>query len=398
MDLLSISKYIPDYGKPTDPVIRTKYGYLGAGVSIIGNFILFIIKLTLGIFINSIALIADSIHTISDVGTSILIVFGFRMAKKPADKTHPYGHGRIEHVATLIMTVLLFLAGIGFIWQSVVRFTDLTELLHGEYAVIIGSIIIITAVIKELMAQYSMAISKLIKSDVLVADAWHHRSDALASVAVGFSIIGSNMGLLWLDPLFGIIVSIIIIYVGYTIFKKTSNILIGTAPDLELIEKIRQVVTQIEEGKDINNINVYDYGTTKIVSLNLCVDKTLTVEESSKIADKIENHIMKELGFHSNIRIEPEKGDTKESSLEHKIIFSGVTDTSSAEKLSKQKLETVKLYMNMFDINRNRAENLVYAGYKKIEDLYDAIPEDLVLVEKINPTIAKRIISKLKDR
>jgi cation diffusion facilitator family transporter len=373
---LNLSKYIPDYGSPTDPEVRAKYGYLEAGVSIIGNFILFIIKLFLGIFINSIALIADSIHTLSDVGTSILIIFGFRMAKKPADENHPYGHARMEYVATLIMTVLLFLAGIGFIWQSFLRFTDLSEFFHGEYAIIIGLIIIISAVIKELMAQYSMALSKVIKSDVLVADAWHHRSDAFASVAVGFGIIGSNLGLLWLDPLFGIVVSLIIIYVGYKMFMKTSNILIGTAPDVELIDKIRSVVLQIEEGKNVDRINVHDYGTTKVVSLHLCVDKSLTVDESSRIADKIENLIMNELGYHSNIRIEPRKVESQPEQI-HNII---------------------NRYMELFDINQVRAENLFNAGYKKLEDLQDAIPEDLMIVEKINPTIAKRIVTKIKSR
>jgi cation diffusion facilitator family transporter len=392
-----ISGLIPDYGNPTDPIVRAKYGYLEAGISIIGNFALFILKLFLGIFINSIALIADSIHTLSDVGTSILIIFGFSMAKKPADKNHPYGHGRMEHVATLVMTVLLFIAGVTFIWQSFTRFSDLMYLLNSEYATLIGVIIIITAIIKELMAQYSMAISELIKSDVLVADAWHHRSDAFASVAVGLSIIGSNMGVLWLDPMFGVIVSIIIIYVGYTMFRKTSNVLIGTAPDADLIEEIRRAVMQIEEGKDIENINVHDYGLTKIVSLNLCVDKTLSVEESSRIADRIEDHIKKELGYLSNIRIEPRKDGSDKPSPDSKAISMETSEIDLSTKPQVDDNETIKLYMDMFDINRNRAENIYNAGYKRPEDLNDAIPEDLVCVDRINPTIAKRIVNNLKD-
>ena len=393
----TISVLIPDYGDPTDPIIRGKYVYLEVGISIIVNLMLFILKLSLGIFINSIALIADSIHTLSDVGTSILIIFGFSMSKKPADKNHPYGHGRMEHIATLVMTVLLFLAGLTFIWQSLSRFTGLTALLHGEYAIMIGIIIILTAIVKEIMAQYSMALGKLIKSDVLVADAWHHRSDALASIAVGLSIIGSNMGILWLDPLFGVIISIIIIYVGYTIFKKTSNVLIGTAPELELIEQIRQMVMQIEEGKDIDNIIIHDYGTTKIVSLHLCVDRELTVEESSRIADKIEDHIKKELGFLTNIRIEPKKEVSDHCSPDSKDIVLNTAEKGLPVSLPEHDKETIKIYMDLFDIDQVRAENIYNVGYKQLKDMNDAILEELLCVDRINPTIAKRIINKLKD-
>ncbi len=394
---LKFSGLIPDYGDPTDPTIRAKYVYLEVGISIIGNLILFILKLSLGIFINSIALIADSIHTLSDVGTSILIIFGFSMAKKPADKKHPYGHGRMEHIATLVMTILLFLAGITFIWQSMSRFTDLITLLHGEYAIMIGIIIIVTAIGKEIMAQYSMALAKLIKSDVLVADAWHHRSDALASIAVGLSIIGSNMGILWLDPLFGVIISIIIIYVGYKIFKKTSNILIGTAPELELIEQIRQMVMQIEGGKDIENINVHDYGTTKIVSLHLCVDGEFTVEESCRIADKIEDHIKKELGFLTNIRIQPKKEGSDHCSLDGKDIILNTIEKGLPVSLPEHDKAIIKIYMDLFDIDRVRAENIYNVGYKQLKDMNDAILEELLCIDRINPTIAKRIINKLKE-
>lgn len=164
----------------------------------------------------------------------------------------------MEYIATIIMVILFFIAAQGLILQSILRFSDIVEFLNGEYAILIGSIIIVTAITKEFMAQYSMTINKLIKSVVLVADAWHHRTDAIASVAVGFSIIGSKLGFLTLYPLFGIIVSLIITYIAYKMLLKISNTLIGTAPDDKLLIENRQVVMQVEESRDIENIYVHD--------------------------------------------------------------------------------------------------------------------------------------------
>ena len=185
------SIFIPEYGDIKDPNVRAKYGYLEAAVSIIGNFLLFVLKLILGMFINSIALIADAFHTLSDVGTSGVVIFGFRLAKKPPDKEHPFGHGRVEYIATMVIAILLVIVGFEFIRQSFERIIHMEYLSNDDFALIIGIVICISAVVKEMMAQFGAAIGKKIDSDVLLADAWHHRSDAIASVAVGISIIGS---------------------------------------------------------------------------------------------------------------------------------------------------------------------------------------------------------------
>ena len=113
-------------------------------------------------FINSIALIADAVHTLSDVGTSGVVIFGFRLAKQPSDKEHPYGHGRIEYIATLIIAVLLVVTGIGFIQQSIERILNNQTIINQEYAIIIGIIIIISSIIKEFMARFSFSIGKKI--------------------------------------------------------------------------------------------------------------------------------------------------------------------------------------------------------------------------------------------
>jgi cation diffusion facilitator family transporter len=298
---------IPDYGNINDPSVRAKYGYLEGFVSIVGNTILFVTKLILGLFINSIALIADSFHTLSDSGTSAVVILGFKMAKKPADKEHPFGHGRVEYIATLIVAILLFFVGIVFIQQSIERIIDAVSLENTHFALIIGVVIIISSLIKEFLAQFSFAIGKKIKSDVLIADAWHHRSDAIASVAVGVGIIGSTYGYPFLDPIFGVIVSLIIIYVGYDLIRKTSHTLIGYAPDNESVSKISEIVKSIDGVQSMDEVAVHDYGMTKIVSLQIKVENDLKLDEAHKIADDIETKINEKLNFSTIIHLEPEE-------------------------------------------------------------------------------------------
>ncbi len=298
---------IPNYGDPKDPNIRAKYGYLEAYVSIVGNVVLFVVKLILGIFINSIALIADSVHTLSDVGTSGIVIFGFKEAKRPPDEKHPYGHGRVEYIATIIIATLLVITGLGFIEQSIERILNVEELLNQDFIFVIGVIIILSAVIKEFMAEFSIKIGKKIKSDILLADAWHHRSDAIASIAVGISLIGSTFGYPLLDPVFGIIVSIIIIYVGIKIMKESSNVLIGHKPDEELIAQIKQIIESIEEVKIVNDISIHDYGVTKVVSLQVGVKNNLRLDDAHEIADKIEAKIRDKMNYTTIVHLEPQE-------------------------------------------------------------------------------------------
>ena len=229
------------------------------------------------------------------------------MAKKPPDKEHPFGHGRVEYIATLIIAILLILIGLGFIQQSIERFYHLGEFANSDYALMIGVIIIISAVVKELLAQFSTTIGKKIKSDVLIADAWHHRSDAIASIAVGLGIIGANYGFPLLDPIFGIVVSIIIIYVGVDLIRNASNILIGNAPDEEIIGKINNIVSAIEDVKGIDEISIHDYGITKVVSLQVKVENDLKLDQAHEIADRIEDNIKNKMNFSTIIHLEPKE-------------------------------------------------------------------------------------------
>ena len=301
----SIFKIIPEYGDTNDPNIRAKYGYLEAAVSIIGNTLLFLIKLFLGIFINSIALIADGVHSLSDVSTSGVVIFGFRVAKKQPDKEHPFGHGRAEYIATLVIAILLIIVGFEFILQSVERIIKPQDTAHHEYAIIICIIVLLSALAKELMARYSFLISKKINSDSLKADAWHHRTDAISSIGVAIGILGARYGFPILDPIFALFVAIIIIYIGIKLIKTSSNFLIGTTIDDETSEKIVKIAKSIDFIKDVHKVYLHDYGTSKVVTLHAEIDPDLSIDKAHEIANKIEQKIQAETNFSTVIHLEP---------------------------------------------------------------------------------------------
>ena len=306
-------RLIPKYGKIDNPKVRAKYGYLEAIVSIIGNSLLFLLKLFLGIYINSIALIADGVHSLSDTATSGVVIFGFRIAAKEPDKEHPHGHGRAEYIATLIISILLLIVGLGFIQQSIERIITGETLLNQEYAILISIIVIISAIVKEAMARYSNAIAKKIDSDVLKADAWHHRSDAISSIGVAIGIIVSQYGFPILDPIFGIIVSIIIIYVGVDLLKRASNFLIGKAPDVKIIKQIKEIALNTDNVKGIHDLSIHDYGTKKILTLHVEVDSSLQLDEAHKIADNLEENIKKQTKYSTIIHLDPTHNISKTS-------------------------------------------------------------------------------------
>ncbi len=321
-------KIIPDYGDSDNPQIRAKYGYLEAAVSIIGNTLLFLLKLILGLYINSIALIADGVHSISDTATSGVVIFGFRIAAKKPDKEHPHGHGRAEYIATLIIAILLIIVGLSFIQQSIDRIINGGTLLHREFAIFISIIVLISAVAKELMARYSNVIAKKIDSDVLKADAWHHRSDAISSIGVAIGILGARFGFPILDPIFGLCVSIIIIYVGVNLLRNASNFFMGKAPDEKLVKQIKEIAETTDNIKGIHDISLHDYGTTKILTIHVEVDSNLQLDEAHKIADNLEENIKNRTKYSTIIHLDPSPiiSKTSKDKIEKRNIINAILE------------------------------------------------------------------------
>jgi cation diffusion facilitator family transporter len=286
-----------------DPDVRTQYAYLEAWVSIIGNLVLSVVKIALGLLLNSISLLADAAHTVADVLTSIVILIGFRMAKTPADEKHPHGHGRVEFLSTLLIAVLLMIVGGQFGWSSYQRLVDGTPV---KGSALVAVIMLVGAAFKEWMTRFAVYLGTKASAQALIADAWHHRTDAVASVLVAIAIIASGYGYYWVDALLGMGVSALIIYTGLSLAMTASSSLIGEQAPESLVAHISETVLNCQGVKGMHKVMVHDYGGRKAVSLHIQVNDDLSLVESHRIASDVEEAVRSRLPADIVVHVEPE--------------------------------------------------------------------------------------------
>lgn len=293
---------IPEYGDISDPEVRAKYGYLQAGVGITLNSLLFSIKLMLGTMIGSIALMTDAFNQFADIGTSIVIFFGFRISKKAPDEKHPFGYGRIEYILAVFIGIMILIVGLRFAYESFIELFN--PVIKGNLFVVI--VMLILSVVKEGMARFSFSIGKKIDSQPLIADGWNHRFDALTSTAVAFAIFLTTFGPKFrlLDPIFGLIVAAVIVYVGISLCRSSSEYLIGKAPSKELLERIKKTAGAVNGVQDVNKISVHDYGARKAVSLHIEVERGISADDAHTIADKVENAITADINAEPTVHVD----------------------------------------------------------------------------------------------
>ncbi len=303
-----IKKFVRDYEHPEKQETRVRFGYLQAWISIVCNLILFVFKLLLGLFANSIALIADSFHTLSDVFTSVCVLVGFAVAKKPADYGHPFGHGRSEFIATFVIAVLLVVVGFEFMMSSIQRIIDPPKVVGTWWLILI---MLLSALVKEWMARFSINLGQTIKSKTLVADAWHHRSDAIATFLIAFGFLAAIFGLYRIDGILGIVISALIIYTGITLSREAISPLMGARASQELETKVIQIARQINGVKNVHAVEVHDYGQVKAISIHIEVQPNLTVTKSHDIGTEVQEKIDRELGTKTTVHIEPHAGPKK---------------------------------------------------------------------------------------
>lgn len=300
-----ILAFIKDAGpeqKVADSATRRKYAYLEACVSIIGNLLLAAIKVALGLFLNSISLLADAAHTAADVLTSIVVLLGFKLSSSPADEKHPYGHGRIELIATLAISMMLFIVSFEFIKSSYDRLMANTEV-KGSY--LIALIMVLGAIFKEWMARFSIDLGNRTSSSTLLADAWHHRTDGIASILVAVAIIASEFGYYKVDAVFGLMVSALIIYTGYSISKESISQIIGEVPSEDEINDIKNIALTVSGVHSIHKISVHSYGFHKEISLHVQVNNDMSLIMAHDISEQVEKTIEANMDCKAIVHVEP---------------------------------------------------------------------------------------------
>jgi len=343
-----IKKFIKNHDKVKDPVVRSQYGMLEGWTSIFINLILGIIKIIIALIYGSISLLADAIHTLSDMATSIIIILGFKISRKPGDKEHPFGHGRMEQISTLIVAVLLGVSAIELIQHSFQRILSPQPVSMSWVPIII---IFITIFFKEWLGQFSNFLANKIGSLALEADAWHHRTDAISSLLVVIALIASKYGFIYFDGIVGLLIGIYIIYLGWDIAKKSIDQLLGESADEALISEIKDIVMQEKQVKNIHDLIVHQYGEQKLLSLHMEIPANLTLSEAHTIADNIENRIEEKLNIYTTIHLDPVMPPSGESQIIEDIINNYIKDDKRIDSFHDLRLIGEEDYSNLlFDL------------------------------------------------
>lgn len=253
-------------------------------ISLISNTFLALIKIFIGFFANSKALIADGFHSVSDMASTIIVMISIKFSETPADKNHPYGHEKAEALGTNILAVILILTAIFLGRDAVLTILSGNIAEPGSWALVAAFISII---VKELLYRYTIKIGEEINSRGLIADAHHHRSDALSSIAALIGIGGAKLGFRFLDPLAGLAVAFLILKVGYDIMRDTSYELMDGRPEKEKIDEIKKMAESVERVMGIRDIKLRSYGPNYIVDLKIVVKDQLSVVEGHNIAGEV---------------------------------------------------------------------------------------------------------------
>lgn len=265
-----------------------KLGVKTSVITIIVNVILSIFKIISGVVGKSSAMLADGVHTLSDVLTTVVVILGLKVSSKDADKEHPYGHEKYEAVFAKILSVMLILTGF-FIGYEGVKTLIYGNIKTPGLIALIAALVSIIA--KEGMYWYTVKVAKKIKSLSLEADAWHHRSDAFSSIGTFAGILGARMGLKVLDPIAGITVSLFVIKVGVDLYIRATKELVDESADDETVDKIKKLAQSIDGVENINLLKTRMFGNKLYVDIEISVEGALTVERGHEIAEEVHDSI-----------------------------------------------------------------------------------------------------------
>ncbi|SDK81624.1 cation diffusion facilitator family transporter [Clostridium cochlearium] len=273
-------------------------------ITITLNILLCIFKVIAGIVGKSSAMIADGIHTLSDVITTVMVILGLKISNKKEDEDHPYGHEKFEPVFAKIISTLLFLTGIYIAYEGIKVLKSGNYGTPGKIALIAAFVSILS---KEFMYRYTINTAKKIGSISMEADAWHHRSDALSSIGTFLGILGARIGFKILDPLTGIVVSFFIIKIAIEFYLKSVKKLVDTSADIETINKIKDETLKIIGVKGIHDLKTRMFGNKIYVDIEICINSNMTVAESHDIATKVHDNIENKIDNikHCMVHVEP---------------------------------------------------------------------------------------------
>lgn len=306
-----VKTFVKDYKNTNDGHVRTRYGMMASIVGICCNVILFGFKLFIGLLINSISVMADAFNNLSDAASSIIGFIGIKMAGKPADEEHPFGHGRVEYIAAFIVAFLVIQVGFSLFKTSLGKINHPEEMTFKAASLII---LVLSVCIKLWMGLFNRTLGKRIQSKVMLATAGDSLGDVVTTSTTILSILIYGIWGLNIDGIVGLVVSLIVMWAGISIAKETLTPLIGEPIDPKLYHEITEFVESYSGIIGSHDLIVHNYGPTRsMASIHAEVPNDVNIEVSHEIIDKIEREALKKFGIFLVIHMDPV--ETKDSRI-----------------------------------------------------------------------------------
>ncbi|WP_457753023.1 cation diffusion facilitator family transporter [Thermococcus sp.] len=257
-------------------------------ISIIGNVLLALLKIVVGFIYSSLALVSDGVHSLSDVVTSVIGLIGIRISSKPPDRSHPFGHSRFEPLFAFFMGLILLLVAYEIARDSIGRVLEGSSI---EVNSIMLGVAVFSIIFKEGMTQYTLWVGKKLDNQILIADAYHHRSDVLSTIAVLIGLLAEKFGFRYGDSLAGLIVAIFIAKVALEIVMRNVNYLTGTSPPFEICEKIEKIALSVDNVVGVHDLRAHYVGPKLHVELHIEVLPNLTLKEAHDVSEEVKRRI-----------------------------------------------------------------------------------------------------------
>lgn len=298
-----LRRFVPDYQNTADPAVREKYGNLAGIVGIICNVLLFVGKLLAGTLCGSVSVTADAVNNLSDASSSLVTLLGFRLAARPADEKHPYGHARMEYLSGLAVAVMILVIGVELVKSSV------QKILHPEaveFSVLTAAVLTGSILLKLWMALFDRKLGRKISSAALIAAAADSRSDVIATGAVLLACVVGRLTGLMIDGWAGLLVALFILWSGVGVVKDTVDPLLGAKPDEALVRAIAYLMTSHVNILGFHDLMVHDYGPgRRFASVHAEIDHRIDPLVAHEILDEIERQAKRELHVDLVIHYDP---------------------------------------------------------------------------------------------
>ena len=319
MTSLLIKLFIKDHKNTEEKTVRAKYITLGSIGGIIFNVILFTIKLLAGLIANSVSVIADAFNNLSDMASSVITYIGYKLSTKPADKEHPFGHGRMEYMSASLVSALIILVGFELLKSSFDKIINPTETTFNTIAIII---LVSSVLIKLYMFFFNKKLGKAVNSQALTATAFDCLGDVVSTTAVLVSAIISMIFKVNIDAFIGLAVSVMIIYAGIKSIKETLDPLLGMPPEEDMVKGIEKTVLSYDDFTGIHDLIVHNYGPGRIfVSLHVEVPENIDIIKCHEEIDECEKLLTEKFNAHITIHYDPiATNDERVAKIKNEIL------------------------------------------------------------------------------